>query len=152
MVPVAISLIGARFERSTVAFIGWFGPRGLASIVFPVIAIEGLHAAGSETDVLTATIGWTVLLSVVLHGLSAAPLARRYGQGIASIARDIPEREPADEPRPAAMHWADDALERPSRRKQGGTRLRLVADAPTCSNRGQRPRFGPARSASADDL
>ena len=71
MVPVAISLIGARFARSTVAFIGWFGPRGLASIVFLVIAIEGLHAAGSETDVLTATIGWTVLL------IRGAPRAHR---------------------------------------------------------------------------
>jgi NhaP-type Na+/H+ or K+/H+ antiporter len=120
MVPVAVSLIGARFERSTVAFIGWFGPRGLASIVFLVIAIEGLHAAGSETDVLTAAIGWTVLLSVVLHGLTAAPLARRYGQAIAAIARDIPEREPADEPRPATMHWAGDALDRPPRPSDEG--------------------------------
>ena len=107
MVPVAISSIGSRFQPLTVVFIGWFGPRGLASIVFLIIAIEGLHAAGSDTEVLTATIGWTVLLSVVLHGLSAAPLARRYGQRIAAIAGDTPEREAADEPR-AAMHWASD--------------------------------------------
>jgi 6-phosphogluconolactonase len=79
-----------------------------------------LFAAGSETDVLTATIGWTVLLSVVLHGLTAAPLARRYGQGIAAIARDMPEREPADEPRPATMHWASDALDGPSRPSDEG--------------------------------
>jgi NhaP-type Na+/H+ or K+/H+ antiporter len=97
-----------------VAFIGWFGPRGLASIVFLVIAIEGLHAGEPETEVLTAAIGWTVLLSVVLHGLSAAPLARRYGRMIAGLPRDIPEREPADEPRPATMHWAGDALGRRS--------------------------------------
>ena len=74
-------------QPATVAFIGWFGPRGLASIVFLVIALEGLHGAGEETDVLVASIGWTVLLSVVLHGLTAVPLARRYGARIAADAR-----------------------------------------------------------------
>ena len=97
MVPVALALLGCRFQLSTVAFIGWFGPRGLASIVFLIIALEGLQGAGLETDVLVATIGWTVLLSVVLHGLTAVPLARRYGARIAGIAGDIPEREHSDD-------------------------------------------------------
>ena len=97
MVPVALALAGCRFQPATVAFIGWFGPRGLASIVFMIIALEGLHAAGQETDVLIATIGWTVLLSVLLHGLTAVPLARRYGARIASTAGDIPEHEHSDE-------------------------------------------------------
>ena len=79
MVPVAVALVGTRFQPVTMAFIGWFGPRGLASIVFLVIALEGLRGEGQETDVLIAPIGWTVLLSVVLHGLTAVPLARRYG-------------------------------------------------------------------------
>jgi sodium/hydrogen antiporter len=103
MVPVALALVGCRFQPATVAFIGWFGPRGLASIVFMIIALEGLHAAGQETGVLIATIGWTVLLSVVLHGLTAVPLARRYGARIAATAGDIPERELADEPEPALV-------------------------------------------------
>jgi sodium/hydrogen antiporter len=93
MVPVALALLGCRFQPATVAFIGWFGPRGLASIVFLIIAFEGLHGAGQETDVLVATIGWTVLLSVVLHGLTAVPLASRYGARIAATPGDIPERE-----------------------------------------------------------
>jgi NhaP-type Na+/H+ or K+/H+ antiporter len=98
MVPVALALLGCGFQPTTVAFIGWFGPRGLASIVFLIIAMEGLHAAGQDTGVLIATIGWTVLLSVVLHGLTAVPLARRYAARIAAIAGDIPEREHSDEP------------------------------------------------------
>jgi NhaP-type Na+/H+ or K+/H+ antiporter len=97
MVPVALALVGCRFQPATVAFIGWFGPRGLASIVFLIIALEGLHGTSRET-VLVASIGWTVLLSVVLHGLTAVPLARRYGARIAATAGDIPEREVSDEP------------------------------------------------------
>ena len=99
MVPVAMSLIGSGFQPSTVAFIGWFGPRGLASIVFLIIALDGLHAEGMGTDVLVPTVGWTVLLSVVLHGLTATPLARAYGRRIAVAPDGIPEREPTDEPR-----------------------------------------------------
>jgi NhaP-type Na+/H+ or K+/H+ antiporter len=98
MVPVALALVGCRFQPATVAFIGWFGPRGLASIVFMIIALEGLHGAGQATDVVVAAIGWTVLLSVVLHGITAVPLARRYGARIASIQGDVLERELSDEP------------------------------------------------------
>jgi sodium/hydrogen antiporter len=98
MVPVALALVGCRFQPATVAFIGWFGPRGLASIVFMIIAVEGLHGARQDTNVVVAAIGWTVLLSVVLHGISAVPLARRYGARIAATPGDIPERELSDEP------------------------------------------------------
>jgi NhaP-type Na+/H+ or K+/H+ antiporter len=48
MVPVALALVGCRFQPATVAFIGWFGPRGLASIVCMIIAVEGLHG-GAKT-------------------------------------------------------------------------------------------------------
>jgi NhaP-type Na+/H+ or K+/H+ antiporter len=98
MVPVALALVGCRFQPATVAFIGWFGPRGLASIVFMIIAVEGLHGGRQDTNLVVAAIGWTVLLSVVLHGISAVPLARRYGERIAATSGDIPEREHSDEP------------------------------------------------------
>jgi sodium/hydrogen antiporter len=98
MVPVALALVGCRFQPATVAFIGWFGPRGLASIVFMIIAVEGLHGARQDTNLVVAAIGWTVLLSVVLHGITAVPLARRYGDRIAATPGDIPEREHSDEP------------------------------------------------------
>ena len=75
MLPVALALLGAGFDRFSVAFIGWFGPRGLASVIFALLALEDLHDAGQE---LVAVIALTVLLSVVAHGFSATPLAARY--------------------------------------------------------------------------
>ncbi len=59
-------------------FVGWFGPRGLASIVFALIALEDLHDVEGPVDEVVGTIGLTVLLSVLAHGLSARPLAGRY--------------------------------------------------------------------------
>jgi NhaP-type Na+/H+ or K+/H+ antiporter len=91
MVPVAIALIGERFTSTTIAFMGWFGPRGLASVVFAVIASDSLH--GSDSKVVLAAITLTVLVSVVAHGLSAAPWSRRYGERVATLPDDAPERE-----------------------------------------------------------
>ncbi len=77
MLPVALASIGARLDLRTILFVGWFGPRGLASLVFALLALEAL---GSAADEVVAVIAFTVLLSVVVHGVSAAPLARRYGR------------------------------------------------------------------------
>ena len=77
MVPVALASISAGLGRDTVLFVGWFGPRGLASLVFALLALEELGPAADEA---LAVIGLTVLLSVLAHGLSAAPLAARYGR------------------------------------------------------------------------
>ena len=76
MVPVALALVGSGFSRRTVLFVGWFGPRGLASLVFALLALEALGAVADEA---VAVVTVTVLLSVLAHGLSAAPLAGRYG-------------------------------------------------------------------------
>jgi NhaP-type Na+/H+ or K+/H+ antiporter len=76
MVPVALATLGAGLDRNTVLFVGWFGPRGLASLVFALLALEELGAGADEA---VAVIGMTVFLSVLAHGLSAAPLAARYG-------------------------------------------------------------------------
>ncbi|MFI5896047.1 cation:proton antiporter [Actinoplanes sp. NPDC051513] len=75
MAPVALALLGAGLPARTVAFIGWFGPRGLASIIFALIALDDLR--GEAVDAV-AIIGITVVLSVFAHGLSAKPLAKRY--------------------------------------------------------------------------
>lgn len=77
MVPVALALIGAGLDRNTILFVGWFGPRGLASLVFALLALEEL---GSAADEAVAVIAVTVLLSVIAHGLSATPLASKYGR------------------------------------------------------------------------
>ncbi len=77
MVPVALALAGGGLGRLAVVFIGWFGPRGLASVVFALLALEDLGPATAARPV--AVITFTVLLSVLLHGVTAEPLARRYG-------------------------------------------------------------------------
>jgi sodium/hydrogen antiporter len=106
MIPVAIALIGSRLALPTVAFIGWFGPRGLASIVFAILAVDALTAAGAEFSLIASTVAWTVLLSVVAHGVTAGVLAGRYGRWIASrqqtSAEPLPELEEQSELRPSA--------------------------------------------------
>jgi len=76
MLPVVVCLIGKGLRSDTLLFMGWFGPRGLASIVFVVMVI-GQQLPGNDRIVSAVT--WTITLSVVLHGLSANPLAKIYG-------------------------------------------------------------------------
>ncbi len=99
MLPVAICLWGTKARGPTVAFIGWFGPRGLASIVFAVI-VEDAHLAHSPTIVLACYL--TVGLSVLVHGLSAAPLVTRYATwyDAAAHGRSSLETTPMHEHRP----------------------------------------------------
>jgi NhaP-type Na+/H+ or K+/H+ antiporter len=93
MVPVAIALIGSGLDRATVAFIGWFGPRGLASVVFGLIAVDAL--APEQSKEVLAVVTLTVALSVLLHGVSASPLAARYGTYAATLAPKAPEHTDA---------------------------------------------------------
>ena len=95
MLPVAVAMLGTRARTPTVAFLGWFGPRGLASIVFAVLTIESRGSLPHEEVVLNAVFV-TIGLSVVLHGLTAAPLARLYAGWYAAHPRPeetAPERE-----------------------------------------------------------
>lgn len=104
MGPVALAMLGSRARPPTVTFLGWFGPRGLASIVFAVILVDEAHLAGER--VLLDAIFLTVALSVLLHGLTASPLAARYGAWYAAHPRvDRPafESTPAGEQR--ARPW-----------------------------------------------
>lgn len=78
MLPVAIAMLGSAAKWQTVGFLGWFGPRGLASIVFAVITVQQAHLAGVDT-ILRATY-LTIGLSVFAHGITAVPLARRYAR------------------------------------------------------------------------
>ncbi len=98
MMPVTAAVAGVGLRRDTVAFMGWFGPRGLASVVFTLIAVEELHGAGAVVDGIVEVATWTILLSVVAHGLSAGPLASAYGHRLHE-AGDIPELAEAPEPR-----------------------------------------------------
>ena len=78
MVPVAIAMAGSRATLPTVGFLGWFGPRGLASIVFAVIVIQESRLPNEE--LIVHAIYLTVGLSVFAHGLTAAPFADRYAR------------------------------------------------------------------------
>jgi NhaP-type Na+/H+ or K+/H+ antiporter len=77
MLPVFLSLTGSGIDTEGKLFIGWFGPRGLASIVFAVIVLEsGLPGSGT----LAMTVVCTIILSILGHGISANPWAKAYGK------------------------------------------------------------------------
>jgi NhaP-type Na+/H+ or K+/H+ antiporter len=100
MVPVALSLLRAGLRPQTVVFVGWFGPRGLASIIFGLIAYESLDADPAVTTVL-GVIATTVVLSAVAHGLTASPWSTRYGLW---AAREHPSLETAKAVEPLHRH------------------------------------------------
>jgi NhaP-type Na+/H+ or K+/H+ antiporter len=88
MVPVALSLVGRRLRPDTVTFLGWFGPRGLASILFALLILEEFALPGGST--ITSVVVATVLLSVFAHGLTAAPAAALYARRMETV-KDEPE-------------------------------------------------------------
>jgi sodium/hydrogen antiporter len=98
IVPVAIAMWGSHGRPPTLGFIGWFGPRGLASIVFAVIVVEESNLP-HETLIVQA-IYLTVGLSVLAHGLTAAPLADRYARWYEQHPR---EKAPPMESAPAEV-------------------------------------------------
>jgi sodium/hydrogen antiporter len=101
MLPVALAVAGMHPRRETVLFLGWFGPRGLASIVFAVLATEDGPLPHQATVLEVVAI--TVALSVLAHGVTAAPLARRYGAWFAAHPDDA---TPEMESRPAhQVRW-----------------------------------------------
>ena len=94
MLPVAISLLGTHLRGVTVLFAGWFGPRGLASIVLGLVVVEGAPLLPGRPEI-EAVVTLTVLLSVLLHGLTAAPLSAAYARRIEGMAADVPEKREA---------------------------------------------------------
>jgi NhaP-type Na+/H+ or K+/H+ antiporter len=84
MISVALALKGARLRRDTVLLMGWFGPRGLASVVFTLLALLDFEEAQRSSDTLVVVATWTILLSVLAHGLSAGPLSSWYARRLAA--------------------------------------------------------------------
>lgn len=98
MLPVALALLGTGARRPTAVFIGWFGPRGLASIVFAVILLD--EADLPHVHTLLVAIATTIALSIYVHGLTARPFTERYVRWWAAHPRDaLPEMESVDVPR-----------------------------------------------------
>jgi NhaP-type Na+/H+ or K+/H+ antiporter len=101
MLPVALAMLGTRAHRPTVAFLGWFGPRGAASIVFALIVVE---EGGLPHDGLVLTTAFVAVgLSVFAHGASAAPLATRYANWLDALPAD--EHSPLESPRAPELRW-----------------------------------------------
>ena len=90
MLPVAIALIGTRLSGASVIFMGWFGPRGLASIVLGLVYLEQeMHLPGENTMRLAVIV--TVALSIFAHGLSAVPGIKLYARKVATLGANAPE-------------------------------------------------------------
>ena len=99
LAPVALAMLGTGARRPTVAFLGWFGPRGLASVVFALLALEKNVPDGA---LLATTVTCTVALSVIGHGLSSAPLVATYHRWYAAhtaVRPEAAEAKPTPEPR-----------------------------------------------------
>lgn len=103
MLPVALALAGTGMSRATVLFMGWFGPRGLASIVLGLVYLEQQTNLPAEDTIRLAVMA-AVLLSILAHGLSAIPGIGRYAHAVGRLPEAAPER--------AAVEGAPDAKER----------------------------------------
>lgn len=99
MGPVALALLGTGLRRDTVTLIGWFGPRGMASVVFLLIAFDQMGPAHAASETLFQVVTLTILLSVLAHGLSAGPVGSWYARRIATAGPDAWESGAAHEPR-----------------------------------------------------
>ncbi|MBK8293991.1 MAG: sodium:proton antiporter [Solirubrobacterales bacterium] len=96
MLPVAVSMLGTGLRTGSIAFLGWFGPRGLASIILALVVVEE-EPELPGLGVVLAAMTVTVLASVFAHGFTARPLSRKYGRSLEGGPGDIPEHESAPE-------------------------------------------------------
>jgi len=90
ILPVWLSMRKTGVQRSSKIFLGWFGPRGLSSVVLGLIYLkEKAHLPGEDTIILAVIA--TVLLSIFAHGISAAPGISLYARQVARFPSDAPE-------------------------------------------------------------
>ena len=82
MIPVAISMLGMGLSLSSTLFMGWFGPRGLASLLFALLVLEDLNV--HQAEFVQAVVVTTVFMSIMLHGITAAPFSQRFGKSAAA--------------------------------------------------------------------
>ncbi|MEJ2732986.1 MAG: cation:proton antiporter [Anaerolineae bacterium] len=107
MVPVVIALLGKRLHWESVLFLGWFGPRGLASTVLGTLVLVTVPGI-PHTETIAQMVMTTVVFSVVLHGASAIPLATRYGRRASQFEAEAPENRPVVE-MPIRLEWSHHA-------------------------------------------
>jgi len=92
VLPVAISMRGMLLSRATILFMGWFGPRGLASVVLAMVFLEQ-YATFAGEELIETAVFLTVLLSIYAHGLSALPGIKWYRQQLSTLDPSAPELE-----------------------------------------------------------
>jgi sodium/hydrogen antiporter len=92
VLPVALSLLRTHLAGASVLFAGWFGPRGLASIVLGLIVVAETPRLAGQDDI-EMVVALTVLLSVLLHGVTATPLSAAYARRVEGMAVDAPEKQ-----------------------------------------------------------
>lgn len=92
---LGVSLLGARLRWQSVAFVGWFGPRGLVTLIFMLLALESLQPQEIGRQIV-ATAALTVLISVLAHGLTATPLAALYGAWVDRVRPEVELQEAAE--------------------------------------------------------
>jgi NhaP-type Na+/H+ or K+/H+ antiporter len=96
MIPVWLSLVRAHLALPTKLYLGWFGPRGVASILFALVVAEELDTPAA--DRILSVVVWTVVLSVLLHGVTASSLSERYADWFERRRHEpMPENEVVDE-------------------------------------------------------
>ncbi|MEX2626389.1 MAG: cation:proton antiporter, partial [Ilumatobacteraceae bacterium] len=95
MLPVLVALWGSGTLVETRLFLGWFGPRGLATVLFALLVLQGLDSPRTDTVVAVAT--WTVLLSIFVHGATASPWVTRLARRLAAMPEHAPEVAPVPE-------------------------------------------------------
>lgn len=78
MIPVAIAMLGTGYKLPEIGFMGWFGPRGLASLLFALLILEDLNV--TQAEFIQTAVATTVLASIILHGITAAPMSRAFGK------------------------------------------------------------------------
>ncbi|MEL7130008.1 MAG: cation:proton antiporter, partial [Pseudomonadota bacterium] len=92
MLPTALAMAGLKLHLPSLAFLGWFGPRGLASLLFALLVLEDLEVPSA--GLIQSIVAVTVLMSIVLHGASAGVLSRAYGRWAKKSTSDAcPENE-----------------------------------------------------------
>jgi NhaP-type Na+/H+ or K+/H+ antiporter len=94
MLPVAVAMLRTKLAPASILFIGWFGPRGLASIVLGLIFLEGELHLHAENNIVSAVVA-TILLSIFAHGVSALPGIKWYAKKIEHLNKDAPELQEA---------------------------------------------------------
>jgi len=99
---VTISFLGLKLQPITILFVGWFGPRGVASVLYGLLLLE--KQAIFEQQIIFSTVMITILTSIFIHGLTAFPAVNWYGKQMEQVSEHLPEMKVVSE-LPVRLPW-----------------------------------------------